>query len=198
MEDGAAICPHCRLRQRLDVRPLDCPQCATALVLMEGTPSRRTVRACMSCRGIFFNPADFRVFLEHPVNTEPGGMPEPEALAQAMTYRNCPVCSEAMTPLTLTGSRALLDICRNHGIWLDAGELTRLRQWWRSEGRKNPGPLDRLVQVPKEGAGLVSAAPIVASPYSHWEGYKRLNDTGQILGIVLQVAVCFLDFLSCL
>ena len=41
-----------------------------------------------------------------------------------MTPRNCSVCGVAMSLQTIR--RATVDVCEDHGIWLDSGELERI------------------------------------------------------------------------
>ena len=49
----------------------------------------------------------------------------------------CPVCGTAMIHDTV--SRVEVDVCEEHGMWLDAGELERIRFNKHVAGRKRRG-----------------------------------------------------------
>ena len=53
----------------------------------------------------------------------------------AVRYRPCAVCSDLMNR-SLFGHRSgvIVDRCRDHGVWLDAGELRQLLEWTRAGG----------------------------------------------------------------
>ena len=48
---------------------------------------------------------------------------------------NCPVCSKEMTKRSSYGA-VEFDICGDHGIWLDKGELRRLVDAAAEDGRE--------------------------------------------------------------
>jgi len=52
-----------------------------------------------------------------------------------LRYRPCPSCGELMNR-SLQGKRSgvVVDRCREHGLWLDAGELRQLMEWARAGG----------------------------------------------------------------
>jgi len=52
-----------------------------------------------------------------------------------LRYRHCPVCDDLMNR-RLYGKRSgvIVDRCRDHGLWLDAGELRQLMEWAHAGG----------------------------------------------------------------
>jgi len=59
----------------------------------------------------------------------------PRAESAPVRYRPCPSCGELMNR-SLHGKRSgvVVDRCRDHGLWLDAGELRQLLEWARAGG----------------------------------------------------------------
>ena len=59
------------------------------------------------------------------------------SFVKAWRYRPCPVCRTLMNR-KLHGKRSgvIVDSCRDHGIWLDAGELRQLLEWSLAGGEK--------------------------------------------------------------
>lgn len=50
-------------------------------------------------------------------------------------YRPCPECAKVMNRVNFAKSSGIvLDVCRQHGTWLDAHELRRLLEFLRSGG----------------------------------------------------------------
>jgi Zn-finger nucleic acid-binding protein len=52
-----------------------------------------------------------------------------------VTYIDCPVCSRLMNRVNF-GSRSVViaDQCREHGMWLDGGELRQILEWTKAGG----------------------------------------------------------------
>ena len=60
----------------------------------------------------------------------------PRAATAGWRYRPCPSCGELMhRQLHGRRSGAVVDRCRDHGLWLDAGELRQLLAWTRAGGQ---------------------------------------------------------------
>jgi len=59
----------------------------------------------------------------------------PPLAEEQVSYIPCVGCGELMTRKRI-GSRdgAVVDICRHHGMWFDAGELERILTWVRAGG----------------------------------------------------------------
>jgi Zn-finger nucleic acid-binding protein len=54
---------------------------------------------------------------------------------EPVTYIKCPVCSNIMNRLNYARiSGVLIDFCREHGYWLDNGELEKIAQWVATGG----------------------------------------------------------------
>jgi len=106
------------------------------------------IERCQNCLGLFFDPSELGALLDSAVEsvyevdhlriqTLIDEEVRPEVSA-AVTYIPCPVCRQLMHRKAF-GVRAgvIVDRCKEHGIWLDGGELNQLLKWVASGGRKH-------------------------------------------------------------
>ncbi len=151
------ICDYCGSRQDVDLQgwataaagndggELHCPDdhgpLASIRVAIEGTPE---LHRCDTCLGLFLG----RGVLEHWLSQAVGPVWEvnrpliqhliehPRHRPEQLRYRACPCCGELMHR-GLFGKRSgvIVDRCRSHGTWLDAGELRQLMEWARAGGQ---------------------------------------------------------------
>ncbi len=97
-----------------------CPRCGELLDRVFDD-----VLACMRCHGIFITPPTAGVAFEDPAWPKD---------ASAMWWKSelpCPICAHAgadtiMAAQIFEGTQ--IDRCASHGLWLDAGELSRLQR----------------------------------------------------------------------
>ncbi len=121
------ICPACGGEQRMHSRAL-----GHDLSLLE----------CSGCAGIWLGPETF----EHAIRraeemvanldaAELAGRPAAAIGAQAVRYRPCPICKTLMNRSQYGRySRVIIDTCKQHGVWLDEGELGQILEWVRGGG----------------------------------------------------------------
>jgi Zn-finger nucleic acid-binding protein len=109
-----------------------------------------TLFDCPGCAGQFVEHALLRSLLERPAQVgsavqsrlKPGN-----PLAQKVSYRPCPLCKKLMHRRNFGGlSGVIVDICTEHGLWFDAGELPSVLAF--VEG----GGLERARQREREAA----------------------------------------------
>ncbi|MFY0540274.1 zf-TFIIB domain-containing protein [Nannocystis pusilla] len=63
-------------------------------------------------------------------------MPAPASRESDVRYRECPRCREVMNRRNFgTISGVIVDECRHHGLFLDAGELEEVEAFLRAGGR---------------------------------------------------------------
>lgn len=149
---GARWCPGCGARlgeqplaPRADAAP--CPACGGALRERDVGAHRMT--ECGGCGGLWLAAA----LLEElagaaeragiaggaqrdggAVLRDAGDAPR-EPAAPRVVYRPCPACRELMQRRNHGGSSGVVvDVCRAHGVWLDAHELERVLAWSRAGG----------------------------------------------------------------
>jgi Zn-finger nucleic acid-binding protein len=98
---------------------------------------------CPSCLGLFLPLGSLERLLDQAVgpvwSVDPqllqALVEQPRAEGGPWRYRPCPCCGELMHR-QLHGQRSgvVVDRCRDHGLWLDAGELRQLLEWTRAGG----------------------------------------------------------------
>lgn len=121
------LCPHCGIglqaTQLLEENPID-------------------VDVCPACRGIWFDTGELKSVLK--AATDPDAvvnrhllttLAERTHIPDSITYVKCPACESIMNR-SCYGHRSgvIVDQCRQHGIWLDGGELERLFGWVSAGG----------------------------------------------------------------
>lgn len=124
-------CPFCgggSEKPPLHTSPI-CPRCQTALSRFD---YRETVLDhCPACEGIWLDTQEFNqltsereVFSDTSIPYEYHRPPLPEDKG----YLACPLCGDMMGRKNFRKiSGVLVDQCRDHGIWLDTGELDQIR-----------------------------------------------------------------------
>jgi Zn-finger nucleic acid-binding protein len=131
MFEGAIYCPACGARRARtagsDARA-PCPACRGTL--RDVRIGEAALLECERCRGIWIDAATFEhicasreaqaaVLHLAPAAAAPA--------AAAVHYRKCVACGKLMSRLNFGRlSGTIVDVCRGHGTFLDAGELHRI------------------------------------------------------------------------
>ena len=156
LQSGEPVCAYCGSRLDLDLqgwgrlqpRGLDpqrhCPDCRCALeTLRLDGPEPLELDRCPDCLGLFLplgalerlvaQQGRSALQIDHRLLQTLSDSARPAA--SGWRYRPCPSCGELMNR-TLHGKRSgvVVDRCRDHGLWLDAGELRQLLAWARAGG----------------------------------------------------------------
>lgn len=125
--------------------PRICPRCSIALKTVDlHVEGKFLIERCDSCQGLFFDPGELEALLEATVsNVFSINNSRLDSINNSMrasdyriTYVKCPVCSKIMNRVNFgTKSGVIVDRCRDHGAWLDAGELRHLFEWMKAGGK---------------------------------------------------------------
>ena len=149
------VCAYCGTRNNVDLTGIHeytvaaprsgrtCPRCAVELqtinVLSEGT---FLIEQCPDCFGLFFDPGELEALLQSSVDhVYEIDLKRLESLTQTsgqqpVRYVKCPVCGVFMNRVNFgTRSGVVADRCRDHGVWLDGGELRQLLEWRKAGGQ---------------------------------------------------------------
>jgi Zn-finger nucleic acid-binding protein len=130
---GASACGRCgaklELEVLLDLLDAPCPRCSRPL---EGNPDHANVE-CAACGGLFVTEAALAdILAAAEVRGTYAATPiEPRWNAPAVSlgevrYLTCPTCRKTMNRMNFGRvSGIIVDVCKAHGTWFDAGELTR-------------------------------------------------------------------------
>ncbi len=132
--------------------PLPCPVCSIEM------PGRMigsfSTHECPSCNGLWVPNDHFDALIDAAVAARRAKqiemkLPEPRRdggnpLDQRIAYRSCPVCSAHMLRRNFQRrSGVILDVCRDHGTWLDADELEQVAGYVLNGGIDESAPSER-------------------------------------------------------
>lgn len=157
LPSNSSVCRYCHTRNITDLKGVHrytvekphedrfCPQCEKLLTVLDlDVGERFLVERCERCFGMFFDPSELEVLIDRSISNvyevnyqrmtnliEKEGMPQP-----GKAYVQCPVCQNLMNRKSY-GSRSgvIIDSCRDHGVWLDGGELRQLFEWAKAGGQ---------------------------------------------------------------
>jgi len=148
LEGKTIHCPHCLIRipagSRFCVRcakPVKgavqegelpeerlCPRCEVQMV--GGKIGDFPVMECNSCAGMFVPHETFEMIQDHSQRVIESGRRhrQPQAvIEETISYVRCPVCLNMMNRKNFAGvSGVILDVCGDHGIWFDPGEMDKI------------------------------------------------------------------------
>ena len=201
-------CSHCGSRNDVDLTLVNeftvvtpeserlCPECDRPLQTVDiGRGERFLIEQCPSLHGLFFDNNELDYLLDQLVRHVytvdytrlESGNHEFYARTQ-FRYRNCPVCRKMMNRRSFgVRSGVVVDTCRDHGIWLDAGKLRQLCEWRKAGGQLLTEPTSVSVVLPGESAtSPESEAPTAPAPMlslfsarrRYWVMTRRLNHGG--------------------
>jgi len=127
-----------------------CPDCETELTTIDllsinaNNNEKFEIERCDSCFGLFFDPGEIEELLEKSVS---GVFQINKKHMRSINrdryqkdknirYRKCPVCQSYMHRSNFAHrSGVIIDQCRQHGVWLDSGEITHLLEWKKAGGQ---------------------------------------------------------------
>jgi len=127
--ESERVCPRCNIRLRTIDLKID---------------GKFLIERCDECLGLFFDPGELEAVLEATVtNVFAVNETRLDNINKAMrandygvTYIKCPVCTKIMNRVNFgTKSGVIVDRCREHGVWLDGGELRHLFEWMKAGGK---------------------------------------------------------------
>lgn len=214
------VCSYCKTRQDIDLKSIHpnttgypesdriCPRCQKPMpVINLPIAEKFLVERCPSCLGIFFDNGELEATLEKSVALSfEVDHPLLEKLQGAMrrqdypvTYIKCPVCQKFMNRINY-GSRSgvIVDTCKNHGIWLDGGELRQLMEWLKAGGdlhhKRNQLEIERLKLIEQQQrlqqASIAAQLPgTFDSHHSRWandQDWDFLTRIGRLLSRFLK------------
>lgn len=150
-------CEYCGSRNDVDLKGIHyyttheteseraCPRCSISLQTIDlKINGRFFIERCNQCLGLFFDPGELDALLDAAVTNvfvidrgrlEQIGSSGPSA-SYPVGYIKCPVCSKVMNRVNF-GARSgvIVDVCKDHGVWLDGGELRQLFEWMKAGGK---------------------------------------------------------------
>jgi Zn-finger nucleic acid-binding protein len=172
-------CQSCgAIAQQASVRP--CPRCELPLGTRE--VSDLVIDECSGCQGVFLDHVVVhRVIDEQDHSRAEALLAALPRTAKPMTggrmYIKCPTCTTVMNrKLFATGSGVIVDVCKAHGTFFDAGELTAIIEFVRRGGLEIAAKKDaqrKAEREKQERAQLVRTKP--SSPLGYDEGSALID-----------------------
>lgn len=150
---GSEFCGHCgskmvRAAQRGGENAGSCPRCETRLEPLQIGVTE--LRECLRCDGMW---ADVGTF-EHLCTTREersavlGFIGNRERHAETMvaiSYVPCPDCGQLMNRSNFArASGVIIDVCKKHGVWFDAGELPKIIEFIQKGGMEIAREKERI------------------------------------------------------
>lgn len=163
----ARFCHHCATPVLVEERAGEpsgepCPVCPPGRLLSSRRVGREAATAleCGACGGLFFGHEAFRLIADRaqgeqvPAAEHRVAPPAKAKPAQGgPLYRPCPRCGGRMNRQNYgRSSGVVVDICRRHGVWLDADELDRILAWIRAGGPRREDARRKLEMEDAEHA----------------------------------------------
>lgn len=151
----STICEYCGVHNDIDLRGVHeytvhipesdriCPTCNIKLKTIDlNIEGSFYIEQCDQCFGLFFDPGELESLLEASVKKKYridfkklNNIEKNFKLDDKIIYRKCPICQEFMNRKNFgTRSGVIIDICSDHGIWLNGGELRKLMEWKNAGG----------------------------------------------------------------
>jgi len=149
------ICSYCGSRNNIDLEDVKkfinlrpdlkrtCPVCHVQMQTINvGKKLPLYIERCESCYGIFFDINELETMIEKSVKgsrnvdlIKLAKISEHPRHVDIIVYRKCPVCEETMQRKNFMGrSGVITDLCVEHGVWLDSGELRHIMEWVKTGG----------------------------------------------------------------
>jgi Zn-finger nucleic acid-binding protein len=143
-KEGARFCSDCGkpLAERVEApeaTDAECPRCRARL-------RRRNIGShhpfeCPICCGLFVAVSDLEALIterkeQGDVAAASPRQPERASLAiEEVAYLKCPMCGAVMNRVNYGRmSGVIIDSCKEHGHWLDPGELEKIAKWVATGG----------------------------------------------------------------
>ena len=153
------ICPYCNTRNAVDLKkPFDvhenpervCPNCEVLLETHLINESKQLyIEKCKHCDGIFLDFGELEEIMESEIRKSERYdfkrlheiKNNPLIREREVRYKKCPECRKVMLRLNYHGrSGVIIDRCKEHGYWLDSGELRQIMEWAKLEGIRDFAP----------------------------------------------------------
>lgn len=208
---GASYCPQCGdplAHAASTPVPHACPACpgsgmeAYRLQPTPAHPQGWAVHGCRSCGGVWVDTSTLDAMLASAAQRLTGTGDSKTvkrrelSMTGAVVYRPCSVCGETMARRNFARiSGVIVDECRHHGSFFDAGELEDVLAFVRSGGmllarQRRSDEIDRERRAAERSAALSKRSPLMreVDPLTHRpldDDYSSVDwgDGGPDLGV---------------
>lgn len=200
---GTRFCAHCgaeAVREEAPSRPSrPCPECQQPFSPVK--VGNVILDECPRCGGLWVDSGSFhRICQETEQQTmvleATSSEPRPPARSESPRYWPCPECRRLMNRQNFARvSGIIVDVCKGHGVWFNAGELRRIVEFIRDGGMSRARARERA-DLEDERARLRAAA-LDARLAANRGGSWSSGDEARTSDVEILTAVRgLLDFLS--
>ena len=161
------ICHYCGARNDINLQEIHeytlsvpqseriCPVCHRALQTIDlHVNGTFFIERCSECFGLFFDRNELQSLIDihiknaHEVNyLKLQELQQQSYIKDTIVYRDCPVCRAPMQRRNYQkSSGVIVDVCHQHGTWLDSGELKRIYEWVKLGGMHRARGIDKEQQ----------------------------------------------------
>lgn len=194
-------CEYCGSRNDIDLKAVHynttheteseriCPRCAISLKTIDlQIDGRFLIERCQKCLGLFFDPGELEALLQATVSNvfaiNRGRLNIINASMRTsdytVSYIKCPVCTKLMNRVNFGAkSGVVVNRCKDHGVWLDGGELRHLFEWMKAGGKLLDQ--ERTEQLKRDEAEQEQerrrALPAWHGVYSDYPRFNTYGDT---------------------
>jgi Zn-finger nucleic acid-binding protein len=180
----SATCPHCgggRLSPEDKSRKPICPRCRVSL--NHYAYRNRDLDMCPHCGGVWLDRGEFRDLTREADVYQ--SQPAPKGyirgpIRDSIQYIPCVRCGSLMNRKNFAKiSGVIIDECKHHGVWLDGGELERIRIFIADGGleRAQDRKIEKNRQELRELASKVGSVQFTQRMIHFWNP-KRWLFTG--------------------
>ena len=131
-------CPFCGAGKHIPKPEAEvaCPRCQVSLE-RHGFRGNE-IEMCPQCSGIWLGTSEFKYLTSERDVYRDDSIPQEfirTPLPHKTGYTPCPACGHFMVRRNFSKiSGVIIDICRDHGVWLDTGELEQIRSFVANGG----------------------------------------------------------------
>ena len=157
---GSRYCPRCGAEARRELLDEESPSCAECREEMRAVRvGAIAFRECAECGSLWMDGETFERMCgdreqQAGIRSYVFALTRPDRAAEpgGVRYRRCPRCTRIMNRTNFARrSGVILDICGEHGVWLDHGELGRLTAFIDAGGMAVARERDREQERLEEG-----------------------------------------------
>jgi len=198
--EAARFCTACGVafrpeQVRIEGQELPCPDCGALM------PPHQVgdvgINECRSCNGLWVPGEGFDRLLSRAVETcqnagpaqrlaRPPRVTGANPAAQGVKYRKCPECMSYMQRRNYRkSSGVIIDVCHQHGTWLDADELEQIAGFILSGRSTSPALIEEEQKAAREAARLRREAARAGYPTRHPLSQPSTGST--LLGFFLEL-----------
>jgi len=199
MASDAHFCMECGVKievQALAALPskAECPRCKGEL--RTRAVGATSVIECGACGGLWLAHATFEGLCQRTdegklvSRSMPAAQVRRAEVADSVAYLPCPTCKQLMNRKNYGGaSGVILDVCREHGVWLDHAELEKVMRFIESGGLDHVRrrEIERLEERKRRAESSAPSMPLTDFDEEFLGRRRSERDLGSAIGWIAEL-----------